>query len=318
MGFGVWALVAQLLSKQIVYTICLWILNRWWPNFHFSIDSFKYMWGFGWKLLVGGLLDNIWKQMYQVVVGKFYSPATLGQYTRGYQYANIFSANITSIVQRVTYPVLAEVQDKKERMLAAYRKVIKTTMFVTCVCMISLGAVAEPLIYCLIGEKWHQAATFLPLICISMSLYPLHAINLNMLQVQGRSDIFLYLEIVKKIIAIGPLCIGIFYDIYWMLIGSIITGFICFFLNSYYTGKKLGYSSWKQLKDVAPSYGVALVIALAVYFLKYLPLSHWVILSVQIVLGVIVFFVVCEMTKLNEYKEVKNIVLSVINKIRKK
>lgn len=317
-GFGVWALVAQLLSKQIVYTICLWILNRWWPNFHFSIDSFKYMWGFGWKLLVGGLLDNIWNQMYQVVVGKFYSPATLGQYTRGYQYANIFSANITSIVQRVTYPVLAEVQDKKERMLAAYRKVIKTTMFVTCVCMISLGAVAEPLIYCLIGEKWHQAATFLPLICISMSLYPLHAINLNMLQVQGRSDIFLYLEIVKKIIAIGPLCIGIFYDIYWMLIGSIITGFICFFLNSYYTGKKLGYSSWKQLKDVAPSYGVALVIALAVYFLKYLPLSHWVILSVQIVLGVIVFFVVCEMTKLNEYKEVKNIVLSVINKIRKK
>lgn len=317
-GFGVWALVAQLLSKQTVYTIALWILNRWMPNFHFSVESFKYMWGFGWKLLVSGLLDRLWAQMYQVVVGKFYNAATLGQYTRGQEYANIFSANITSIVQRVTYPVLAEVQDEKERMVSAYRKVIKVTMFVTCVCMISLGAVAEPLIYCLIGEKWHQAATFLPLICISMSLYPLHAINLNMLQVQGRSDIFLYLEIVKKIIAIGPLCIGIFYDIYWMLIGSIVTGFICFFLNSYYTGKKLDYSSWKQLKDIAPSYGVALVIALAVYFLKYLHLSHWVILSIQIVLGGIVFFVVCEMTKLNEYKEVKNIALSVINKIRKK
>lgn len=317
-GFGVWALVAQLLSKQMVYTITLWILNRWMPNFHFSMESFKYMWGFGWKLLVSGLLDRLWAQMYQVVVGKFYNAATLGQYIRGREYANIFSANITSIVQRVTYPVLAEVQDEQERMVSAYRKVIKVTMFVTCVCMISLGAVAEPLIYCLIGEKWHQAATFLPLICISMSLYPLHAINLNMLQVQGRSDIFLYLEIVKKIIAIGPLCIGIFFDIYWMLIGSIVTGFICFFLNSYYTGKKLGYSSWKQLKDVAPSYGVALVIALAVYFLKYLPFNHWVILPLQIVVGVIVFFIVCETTKLSEYLEIKKIFLSLVYKIIKK
>ena len=317
-GFGVWALVAQLPSKQAVYTIALWILNRWMPNFRFSLESFKYMWGFGWKLLVSGLLDRLWAQMYQVVVGKFYSPATLGQYTRGREYANIFSANITSIVQRVTYPVLAEVQDEKERMVSAYRKVIKVTMFVTCVCMISLGAVAEPLIYCLIGEKWHQAATFLPLICISMSLYPLHAINLNMLQVQGRSDIFLYLEIVKKIIAIGPLCIGIFFDIYWMLTGSIITGFICFFLNSYYTGKKLRYSSWKQLKDVAPSYGVALVIALAVYFLKYLPLSHWIILPMQIAVGILVFFAVCETIKLSEYIEIKNIALSAVNKIRKR
>lgn len=318
MGFGVWSLVAQQLSRQGVYTIALWILNHWIPNFTFSKSSFKYMWGFGWKLLVSGLLDRLWAQMYQIVVGKFYNAATLGQYTRGREYANIFSANITSIVQRVTYPVLAEVQDEKERMVAAYRKVIKITMFVTCICMISLGAVAEPLIYCLIGEKWHQAATYLPLICVSMSLYPLHAINLNMLQVQGRSDIFLYLEIVKKIIAIGPLCIGIFFNIYWMLVGSIITGFICFFLNSYYTGKKLGYSSWKQLKDIAPSYGVAFIIALSVYFLKFLPLSYWIVLPMQIVVGIFVFFVVCETIKLNEYIEIKNIALSAINKIRKR
>lgn len=318
MGYGVWALVAQQLSKQAVYTVALWILNRWMPNFHFSIESFKYMWGFGWKLLVSGLLDRLWAQMYQVVVGKFYNAATLGQYTRGREYANIFSSNITSIVQRVTYPVLAEVQDEKERMVAAYRKVIKITMFVTAICMISLGAVAEPLIYCLIGEKWYQAATFLPLICISMSLYPLHAINLNMLQVQGRSDIFLYLEIIKKIIAIGPLCIGIFFDIYWMLVASIVTGVICFFLNSYYTGKKLGYSSWKQLKDVAPSYGVALAIAVSVYFLKYLPFSHWVVLPIQIAVGILVFFAVCETTKLNEYIEIKNIAFSAANKIRKR
>ena len=318
MGYGVWALVAQQLSKQTIYTLCLWILNRWWPNFHFSLSSFKYMWGFGWKLLVSGLLDRLWNQLYQVVVGKFYNPETLGQYTRGREYANIFSFNITSIVQRVTYPVLAEVQDEKERMVAAYRKVIKITMFATCICMISLGAVAEPLIYCLIGEKWHQAATFLPLMCISMSLYPLHAINLNMLQVQGRSDIFLYLEIIKKVIAIGPLCIGIFFDIYWMLVASIVTGIISFFLNSYYTGKCLGYSSWKQLKDVIPSYVVAFVVALSIYFLKYLPVSHWVILPMQIIIGILVFFAIGESTKLSEYIEIKNIMIASINKMLKK
>ena len=257
--------------------------------------------------MVSGLLDNIWKQLYQVVVGKFYSPASLGQYSRAKEYSSIFSSNLTGIVQRVTYPVLSEIQDEKERMVAGYRRIIKTTMFVTAICMISMAAVAEPMIYCLIGPQWHEAATYLPLICISMSLYPLHAINLNMLQVQGRSDIFLALEIVKKIIAIGPLCLGIFVGIYWMLIGSIIIGIISFFLNSYYTGRALNYTSWMQLRDIAPDYGVAAVIALSVYFLKFLPLSYWIVLPVQIVIGVVAFFVICEVTKLSEYMELKEI-----------
>lgn len=317
-GFGVWALISQVLTKQLLYTICLWIFNRWWPNFTFSRESFRYMWGFGSKMMLSGLLDNIWKQLYQVVVGKFYSPATLGQYSRSKEYANIFSANLTSIVQRVSYPALAEIQDDKSRMIAAYRKVIKVTMFVTCVCMISIGAVAEPLIYCLIGPKWHEAATYLPLICITMSLYPLHAINLNMLQIQGRSDIFLYLDIIKKIIGIIPLAMGIFMDIYWMLIGSIVTGIISFFLNSYYTGKRLGYTSWMQLRDVSTSYAVAFTIAIAVYFLKYLPLSYWAILPIQIVIGVSVGIIVCERLQLTEYKEIKNIIFSAINKYGRK
>lgn len=313
-GMGVWALISQVLTKQLLYTICLWIYNRWWPDFTFSRKSFRYMWGFGSKMMLSGLLNNIWKQLYQVVVGKFYSPATLGQYTRSKEYANIFSANITSIVQRVSYPVLAEIQDDKSRMIAAYRKVIKVTMFVTCICMISLGAVAEPLIYCLIGPKWHEAATYLPLICISMSLYPLHAINLNMLQIQGRSDIFLYLEIVKKLIGLIPLVLGIFLNIYWMLIGSIITGIISFFLNSYYTGKSLGYTSLMQLKDVSMSYGIAFIVAISVYFLKYLPISYWLILPIQIVVGSGLFFIIYESIELNEYNEIKSII---INKVKK-
>lgn len=318
MGYGVWALVGQLISRQLLYTVCLWIYIHWWPSLSFSVDSFKYMWGFGWKLMLSGLLSNIWNQLYQVVVGKYYSPATLGQYSRSKEYASIFSANLTSVVQRVTYPVLSEVQDDEERMLSAYRRVIKVTMFVTAILMIFLGAVSEPLIYCLIGPQWHEAATFLPLICISMSLYPLHAINLNMLQVQGRSDIYLYIEIVKKVIAVGPICLGIFINIYWMLAGTIVTGLIAFFLNSYYTGKKLGYSSWMQLKDIAPSYGIAFLIAISVYFFKYLPISYWIILPMQVVVGVAVFFVVCEKIKLGEYIEVKDMSKQYLSKLKRK
>lgn len=318
-GFGVWSLVGQQLSKQLLYTICLWALNKWWPSFNFSKESFRYMWGFGWKLILSGLLSNIWNQLYQAVVGKFYSPATLGQYTRAKEYANIFSSNLTTIIQRVSYPVLSEIQDDKARMVSAYRNIIKVTMFVTAVTMISLGAIAEPLIYCLIGEQWHEAATYLPLICIAMSMYPLQSINLNMLQIQGRSDIYLYLEIIKKIIAVGPILLGIFVNIYWMLIGVVIQSIISFFLNSYYTGRSLQYSSWRQLLDVAPSYGVALVIAVSVYFLKYLPLSMWIILPAQLLVGALVFLILNERLRLEEYLNVKAIVIEFLNaKLKKK
>lgn len=312
-GCGVWALVGQQLTKQLSYSLILWSLNWWWPRLKFNLSSFKYMWGFGWKLLVSGLLNNIWNQLYQIVVGKFYSPATLGQYTRSKQFASIFSENLTSVVQRVSFPALSEIQDKQERMVAAYRKVIKITMFVTAISMFFLGAVAEPLLYCLIGPQWHEAATYLPLICVSLSLYPLHAINLNMLQVQGRSDIFLYLEIIKKILAIFPICIGIFFDIYWMLCASILNGIISFFLNSWYTGKSLGYSSLQQLRDIAPSYGMASLVAISVFFLKYLPLSNWIIFPIQIIVGSGVIFCLCILTKNEEYKEVKEMVISIIN-----
>lgn len=317
-GFGVWALVWQILSKQLFYTICLWILNRWKPSFNFSKESFHYMWGFGWKLMLSGLLNNIWNQLYQVVVGKCYSPSTLGHYTRAKEYAQIFSSNFTLIFQRVTYPILASVQDEKERMVFAYRKIIKVSMFISFICLFLMGAVSGPLLYCLIGPQWGEAATYLPFICVTMSLYPLHAINLNMLQVLGRSDIYLQIELLKKFIAIVPLCLGIFIGIYWMLIGSIIVSVIAFFINSFYSGKELKYTSWMQLKDISKSLMVSIMISLPVYFLNYLPLSDYIILPLQLLLGLIICFVVCEQIQLEEYIEIKNIVLSYYKKITKK
>lgn len=318
MGYGVWSLVAQQLSKQLLYTLCLWVLNKWWPKFTFYNDSFKYMWGFGWKLLVSGILNNVWNQLYQVVIGRCYTSSTLGYYTRANECASIFSSNLTTIIQRVTFPVLSELQDDKKKLLVSYRKLIKVSMFVTVICMFALGAMAEPMIYSLIGPQWHQAATFLPFICITMSLYPLHAINLNMLQVQGRSDLFLYLEIVKKIITLIPIFIGAFVGVYWMLCASIFTGFIAFLLNSWFTGKFLNYSSWQQLKDVLPSYLIALFIGFIVYLLKFLPLSYNLIFPLQILATIIFGWIVNRIINLEEYCEIKNIVLTVIKKYGKK
>jgi len=302
LGFGVWSLVAQQLMSHCLRTVLLWFVNKWIPSLRFSSKSFHELFGFGWKMMVSSVIDTVWKELYQVVVGKFYSPATLGQYTRSKQFSKLFSSNLTSVIQRVTYPVLSNIQDDKERMVAAYRKIIKTTMFVTAISMIFVGAISEPLLYCLIGPKWHDAATYLPLICISGSLYPLHAINLNMLQVQGRSDLFLGLEIVKKIIALAPLFIGAFIGIMPMLYTNVLTSIIAFFLNSHYSGKFLGYSSWMQIKDIAPSYGIAFLVSLSVFFLKYIPLSNWIILPIQIVVGSALFFFVCKLTKNKEFE----------------
>ena len=317
LGFGVWALVAQQLSLQVVKTIGLWFVNKWVPQLRFSSSSFHDLFGFGWKMMVSSVLDTVWKELYQVVVGRFYSPATLGQYTRAKQFSQIFSSNLTSIVQRVTYPVLSNIQDEKERMVSAYRRIIKTTMFITAISMFFLGAVSEPLLYCLIGPKWHEAATYLPLICISGSLYPLHAINLNMLQVQGRSDLFLGLEIVKKIIGLLPLAVCIFYGVLPMLYVNLFTGILCYFLNSYFPGKLLGYSSWMQLHDVSPSYGLAIIIAISVYFLKFLPLSYWIILPIQICLGLSIFMIIGHKTKMREFVEIKRMIKPIMRKFKR-
>lgn len=315
LDFGVWSLVAQQLAAQVLRTVLLFVYNKWLPKLRFSRESFHELFGFGWKLMLSGLLDTVWKELYQVVVGKFYSPATLGQYTRAGQFSNMFSSNLTTVIQRVTYPVLSNIQDDKERMVSAYRRIIKLTMFITAISMLFLGAISEPLLYCLIGPKWHDAAIYLPLICLTGSTYPLHAINLNMLQVQGRSDLFLGLEIIKKIIALGPLFVGAFVGIIPMLYTSIITTIIAYFLNSFYSGKLIGYSSWVQIKDFAPSYGVATLIALSVYFLKFLPVTNWIILPIQIVIGAIVFFLTTR--KMEEYKEVKNMVIPIVKKLKK-
>ena len=316
-GLGVWSLVGQQISRQLINTVCLWILNKWKPTWQFSWSSFRELFGFGWKLLVSGLIDTVWKEIYQLVIGKFYSTSTLGQYTRGKQFSDIFSSNMTSIVQRVSYPVLSSIQDERERMKEGYRKIIRTTMLASFVLLFGLSAVAESLLTVLIGPQWKEAAHYLQIICFTASLYPLHAINLNMLQVQGRSDLFLKLEIVKKIIAVGPLSIGVFIGIDWMLWSSVVTSIINYWLNSSYSGTLIGYSTWTQIKDILPSFGVAAVMCICVFALTLLDLRPAWMLIVQLFTSAVIVTGLCEAFRLPEYIEIKDTVLGVLRKTKK-
>ena len=316
LGFGVWALVAQQMTSRLFTTVLLWIFNKWWPRLVFSWNSFKDLFNFSWKLLVAQIVNTVFNQVYQVVVGRVYSPATLGQYTRARQYGNLVSSTVGDVVLKVSLPVMSSIQNEDERLLRAFRTIIKTTMLVSSVLLIGMAACAKPLIYVLIGEKWLPCVPMMQIMSFSLMIYPLHQININMLTVQGRSDIQLILQIIKCMLSIVPILIGIYVGIYWMIVGSVVTGWIALILNSYYSGKRFNYKWWMQLRDVLPSLVIAIVMAIPVFFLSYLPLSFYVILPIQIVVGIIITIALCEWWNRQEYIQLKNIVKGYVSKVR--
>lgn len=315
-GYGVWALVTQQLIRQIITTFMLTIYNKWMPKLLFSNSSFHELFGYGWKMLVSGILDTTWREVNQVVIGRFYNAASLGQFTRAMQFSNLLSDSLTSVIQRVSFPVLSIIQSDKIKMTYVYRRIIKITMYISFFSMFLLGAVSEPFLYCLIGPQWHEASNYLPLLCISGSIFPLHVINLNMLQVQGRSDLFLGLELVKKAIAVAPILLGIFWGIKPMLCANIVVSIVSFFLNSYYSGRLIGYSSYMQIKDIAPYFGIATMITVPIWFLKYLPLSYWIILPLQGLIGMFFFIILSKILHIDEYSELKEIITPYLKKIK--
>jgi O-antigen/teichoic acid export membrane protein len=317
-GFGVWALVGQQISNAVASTLFLWIFNKWVPQLEFSFTSFKELWGFGWKLLMSGLLNTLSGQLQQGVIGKIYRPATLGQYTRAYQFGNMFSGNLTVAIQRVTFPVLSVIQDDPVRLKSSYQRIIKLTVFPTFVLMMGLAACSKALIYTLIGPRWGDAAVYLQIICFSMMLFPLHSLNLNAIQIMGRSNLTLRINIIKNLLMIFPILIGIFINIYWMLIADVIRGYICYYLNAYYSAPLLHYSIKEQIKDILPSLGVAMAMAIPMFGLSFLPLNPIFVLIIQVLAGAGLSLLICEKHKLSEYLELKEIVLGVVRKYKAK
>lgn len=317
-GFGVWSLVGQQVSRQSLNTAFLWIYAKWYPRLQFSSESFKELFGFGWKLLVSGLIDTVWRQIYLVVIGKCYAPSTLGQYTRAQQFGSIFSDNLTSVVQRVSYPVLSSIQDDKERLKAGYKRIIKTSMLITFVLMLGMAGCAESMILVMVGPQWLPAVPLLQIICFNMMLYPLQSLNLNILQVEGRSDLFLRLEIIKKCVSVGPILLGIFGNIYWMLTGSVFAGFIGYYINAYYSGPAIGYSIKEQILDIMPSFVVAMLMAGVVYAMSYIPLNPFILFPMQILIGAVIAIGLSKRLKLPEYLEIEDIAKGQLAKLMKK
>jgi len=313
-GFGVWSLVAQQLSNAFLATLLYWIVNRWIPKLLFSMESFREMWNFGWKLMLSGIFNRLSEQLHHIVIGKAFSPASLGQYTRAYQFGQVFSGNLTSIVQRVAYPVMSTIQSDPLRLKDAYRRLIKVTVFPTFVLMLSLAAVAKPFIIILIGEKWIPAAYMLQILSLSMMIYPLHALNLNAIQVMGRSDLTLKINIIKNLLIIIPVTVGLLTNIYWMLVADLARNYLCYYLNAYYSKPLLNYSIVEQIHDILPSLYIALGVAVPVYLLSFIRWNNYVLLAVQVIVGMVLFFGICKILKPYEYTELNGIVVGLLRK----
>lgn len=315
-GFGVWSLVFQGLIAATLKTFLYWFYCRWKPVLVFSTQSFKELFGFGSKILASSLLNTVYNNIYQIVIGKFYSAADLGQYTRASSYNGIFANNLTSVVQRVSYPTLSSLHDDKIRLKEGYRRIIKMTMLVSFAGSFTLAAMAKPLIVLMIGVKWMPCVEYMQIICFAAMLYPLHAINLNILQVLGRSDLFLWLEILKKIIGVIPIICGVFWGIKVMLWGSVVISFIAYFLNSYYSSSLINYSSWQQIKDILPCLIVSFILSFVIWSVTLLSNHLLVILIIQSVLVVSLYITIYEKLRLPEYLEIKYILLNLVAKIR--
>lgn len=288
-GFGVWSLVVQQLLNLSVNTLLLWIFSKWRPIAVFSWKSFHELFAFGSKLLASGLLDTLYRNIYPIVIGKLFNASSLGHYTRAHQFSEFPSSNVTGIIQRVTYPILCGIQDETERLEAVYRKFLKLSAFIIFPLMIGLSSVARSFIYIVLGSQWVFCGQLLQIICFAMMWYPIHAINLNLLQVKGRSDLFLRLEIIKKILGITVLCITAPFGLVVMCYGQIFNSIVALVINTYYTGKLINVGFIRQMKDLFPTILLSLTMFGAILLVNGFIEANMYRLVIGVLVGIIVY-----------------------------
>ena len=307
-GYGVWALVFQALSSNILSIILLWFTVRWMPKLIFSWKSFKELFSFGSKLLASSLLDTVYNNIYPIVIGKFFSASSLGVYSRADSLSQFPSSNLTGVLQSVTFPVLSTIQDDEARLSNAYRRFLRLSAFVVFPLMVGLSAVADPFIRLALTDKWEGAIYLLQILCFSLMWYPIHAINLNLLQVKGRSDYFLKLEVIKKILGIVTLCVTIPLGLTAMCYGRVFTSVVCLGINTYYTKRIIGYGFSAQMRDLAHILIHSLVMGVIVYAAVYLLPNLWSQIIVGTLLGAIYYIVGAYLMKFAELSELLQII----------
>lgn len=265
MGFGVWSLVAQMLISSFAATVLYWIINKWRPSKDFSTESLNEMFGFGSKLLVSGIIDTAFQNIYVIIIGKLFSAALVGYYFFALRIQQLIITQLTDAVQRVTYPVLSTIQDDNTALKEFYRRIIQVVTYIVFPCLIALAVLAKPLFSLMLKDNWLPAVPFLQLLCIAGLLYPLHAINLNILKVKGRSDLFLYLEIVKKLMIVTIILISVRFGIFGILIGQIVSSVLAYIPNSYFSIKLINYSVSEQFHDFIPTLLLAVTMGLIMH-----------------------------------------------------
>ncbi len=319
-GFGVWSLVLHIIIRQVFQAIMYSIINRWYPSFIFSIKSFKRFYTFGWKLLLSSMIDTIYVNINNLIIAKLFTKDVLGYYTNASKLTNVVQQSLNGAVGKVSYPVLSNLQEDESKLKSGFRKIIKTLMFINVPIMIGLIVIAEPLILLLFGEKWVQVVPYFQLLCLPGMIFPLQAINLNILQVKGRSDLFLRVSIIKKIINI--MLISIIIILKQGMIGllwiGVLNSWITYLINSFYSSKLLKLSTLRQLKDIGKTIIAAVIMGAAVYWVgQLISFSLFINLALQVLTGVISYILLSKILRINELNVIWNLVAGFIGKMTK-
>lgn len=306
-GCKVWAVVGQQLSNLLINTILFWVFSSWRPRKFFVWDSFKSLFDFGSKLLAAGLLNVVWNNMYSLVIGKVYSATDLGYWTKAKHFSELPSNGLTEIAQRVAFPILCKIQDESERLQRVYRQFIRLSAFIVFPIMIGLAAVSHSFVLVLLGERWEFVATLLMVVCFSKMWTPIQAINLNPLQALGRSDLFLRVDVIKKLISLVILVITVKSGLVLMAAATIVGSVLHLIVNTYYTEKLLNVGLWTQLKDIAPTFVLSILMFVIVMVFNHFVSNIYVELFGGVVIGAVFFIGGAYLLKFPELKEAVDI-----------
>lgn len=320
MGLGVWSLVIKMIVTRFINTVNLIILNFWIPKLRFSKASFFELFGFGSRILITQLIERVYQNVYLVIIGKFYSSAELGFYTRANMFKALITEQLTSIIQKVSLPVLSDIQDQEDRLRTVFNKLVSTVFFISSFLLIGLIPISKALILFLLGEKWLASVPFLQLLAVAGIMYPVGELNLNILQVKGRADYILRLQTIRKLITIPIIIIGVYLGIMYLVAGIILISFLDFFSSSYYSGRFIGFSTVQQLGKALPYILMLTVIAVLTWVLGvYISTLHsGIVLGLQGLFYFALSVLVFEVFKLDVYVEVKAIVFSFLRKLTKR
>jgi len=267
LGYGVWSLVWSAITQSFFNVLQLWFWSSWRPTLTFSIDKFKYHFHYGYKLTMSSLLDTIFNNAFTIVIGKFFSPAQVGYFTRADNLKQLPINNIASALNKVTFPLFATIQNDDVRMKNVYKKIMQMVIFLVAPMLIFAAVLATPMFRLLFTEKWLPAVPYFQILCANGILFPIHAYNLNILKVKGRSDLFLKLEILKKVLLIFVILISFYFGIFGLLYGSVIFSIVAFFINTHYTAKFINYKPFEQISHIAPAILLALFVGVLLYFI---------------------------------------------------